>query len=310
MLALAELTVLTASPERLLFGYTPGSPPDQLCSGVGAATLWCIGKSQSHDAAQVIAIMILSAVAAGLWPRWLYVPHWYVAFSVATRLVVPDGGDEVAQILTLLLIPICLGDDRWCHWTRPSRPMSPVWHGSAFAATLLLRCQVAIIYFDAALSKLAFPAWRSGRAVPILLNDPQFGLPPELRGLIERFLVPAPMSAAITWTVLAIELSVGASMLLGIRARRVGFVLGVCLHAAIMAAMGLFSFGLIMISLLTVVSSGGFSKSRTGGPATRERVITVDGAGSRAVPPGRGDRTRVHRVLRARACRVHSRIPG
>ena len=285
LLAIAELTVLAASPESLLFGSTPSSPPDQLCSGIGAVTLWCAGSSQPN-VAQLAALMILGAVIAGLWPRWLCIPHWYVAFSMATRMVVLNGGDEIAQILTLLLIPACLGDNRWCHWTRPDRPMLPVWHGSSFAASLLLRCQAAIVYFDAALSKLGFSAWRSGHAVPILLNDPQFGLPPQVRGIAERVLAPGAVGTAVTWSVLVIECSIGASMLLGVRARRTGLVLGVCLHVSIIIAMGLFSFGLSMVALLTAVSDCGF---RTGSPAALSPAPPAE--------PGGAGRGRVNHLM-------------
>jgi len=258
LLALAELTVLLATPGRILFGSTPYASPDRLCSGVGMLSLWCVqgAGTQPGTVNLTIAVVILGAVVVGLWPRWLCVPHWYVAFSVATRMVVPNGGEDVAQILTMLLIPVCLGDTRTCQWRRPDHPMAPGWRGSAYAGYLLLRCQIAIIYLDASLSKLEFHSWQSGTAVPILLNNPQFGLPLEIRPAVERWLSPVWIGAAVTWAVIAIEITVAVTMLFGTRVRRVGLVLAVCLHLAIVIVMGLFSFGLIMISLVMVVSGG------------------------------------------------------
>jgi antimicrobial peptide system SdpB family protein len=117
-------------------------------------------------------------------------------------------------------------------------------------------CQVAVIYFDAALSKLAFPSWQRGTAVPKLLNDPQFGLPPEARSLVEEALDPTWIGAIATWAVITTELGIGCSMLFRAGIRHWGLIMAICLHSAIILAMGLFSFGLIMISLLAVASGG------------------------------------------------------
>jgi antimicrobial peptide system SdpB family protein len=134
--------------------------------------------------------------------------------------------------------------------------MAPAWRGSAYAGHLLLRCQIVIIYLDASLSKLEFHGWRSGIAVPVLLNNPQFGLPPGIRQTVEGWLGPAWIGAAVTWAVIAIEITIAVTMLFGVRVRRVGLALAVCLHSAIVIVMGLFSFGLIMISLVMVVCDG------------------------------------------------------
>lgn len=271
LLAFAELTVLLATPDRILFGSAPYATPGRLCSGIGSVSLWCVAGTQSHSVGRIIAMTILGVVVLGLWPRWLCVPHWYVAFSLATRMVVSNGGEEAAQILALLLIPLCLGDARWCHWSRTDRPMAPCWRGAAYAGSVLLRCQVAIIYLDSALSKLAFHSWRSGAAVPIVLNDPHFGLPPAVRPAIEHMLAPVWIGAAATWAVIAIEISIAVSMCFRARARRAGLALTICLHTAIIIAMGLVSFGLIMISLVMVAAVGASPDTHIDDSSARHR---------------------------------------
>jgi len=258
LLAFAESTVLLANPDRILFSPFPDTAPDAVCSGVSALSLWCVSGSGalSHSVDRIVAITVLVAVVLGFRPRWLCIPHWYVAFSLAVDMTFINGGEQIAQILAGLLIPICLGDRRRWQWARPAEPMSPAWRGSACAAHLLLRCQVVVIYFDAALSKLAFPSWQRGTAVPKLLNDPQFGLPPEARSLVEEVLDPTWIGAMLTWAVITAELSIGFSMLFHAGIRHWGLIMAICLHSAIILAMGLFSFGLIMISLLAVVSAG------------------------------------------------------
>lgn len=279
LLAAAQLSVLVACPDDILFGVSPQETPGRLCSGLGHVTLWCLtGAGHGSDpAARAIAIAVLGSIVLGLWPRWLSIAHWYIAFSFATRTTVLNGGEEIAQILTLLLVPICLGDTRRWQWTRPDSPMTPQWRGVAYAGHLLLRCQVAIVYLDAAVSKLEFPSWRSGTAVRLLINDPEFGLPAAIRPTAEHMLAAGWAAAAVTWGVVAIELSIGASTLSGKAIRRVGVPLAVCLHGAIAFGMGLISFSLIMISLLVATSSGSFS-----GKATHDvgnhAVLTATGA--------------------------------
>jgi antimicrobial peptide system SdpB family protein len=275
LLAFAELTVLLFTPDRLLFGSVPYASAGEMCSGVGTLSLWCASGSAAPTRAVClgIAIAVLVLVITGFRPRWLCVPHWYVAFSLATRTSVIDGGDEVAQILTLLLIPSCLGDDRTWQWTGPAHPMPPAWRGSAYAAEVVLRCQVLAIYGEAAISKLRFESWRHGSSMKKLFNDPEFGLPLPVRTLAEHVLAPWWTGALLSWSVIATELCIGASMAFGTTVRRRGLVLAIGLHTAIILAMGLFSFGLTMISVLMAVScTGSPAGSATDGDRGRRRA--------------------------------------
>jgi antimicrobial peptide system SdpB family protein len=256
LLAFAELTVLLANPDSILFGSVPTGPPSELCQGVGSISLWCIATSgsQPHAMASPLAIIILATVIVGFQPRWLCIPHWYVAFSIAVRTTAIDGGDRAAQILTLLLIPICLGDRRTWHWHRIPTPLPLNWRGAAYAAHVLLRCQIAVIYLEAAVSKLSTSSWRHGTALPIILNDPYFGLPHALRPIAGHVLGSQWVGASATWSVIALEVFICLSMAFGARVRRWALYCGICLHVMIILAMGLFSFGLTMIALLMVAS--------------------------------------------------------
>jgi antimicrobial peptide system SdpB family protein len=135
LLAFAESTVLLANPDRVLFSPFPDTPPDAVCSGVSMLSLWCVtgAGALSHSADRIVAITVLGVVVLGFRPRWLCVPHWYVAFSLAVDMTFINGGEQVAQILAGLLIPVCLGDRRRWQWARPTEPMSPAWRGSACA---------------------------------------------------------------------------------------------------------------------------------------------------------------------------------
>ncbi|MFF4651791.1 HTTM domain-containing protein [Streptomyces sp. NPDC001380] len=203
----------------------------------------------------MIAVTVLTTVVVGFKPRWFCVPHCYIAFSPASRMSPADGGEQVAQIATLLFIPLCLGDARTWHWQEPSGPIAPSHRGSAYAALLVLRCQVAVVYLEAALSKLAYPSWRNGTAVPILLDDPEFGLPSALRPGVVRLLARGWPSTVVTWGTMVVELAICICVLPGPRARRCALMLTVLLHSAIAVAMGLMSFGLTMIATVLAATA-------------------------------------------------------
>ena len=252
VIAGAELSVLLASTNNTLFFSGPILSENASCTGLRTAGLWCITgvDGAGSQAGRLLAVGVLVAVAVGFSPRWTCIPHWYVAFSMATRITALDGGEQVAEIATMLLIPICWGDRRTWQWQTPDGQLPATWRGSSFAAWLLLRLQVCVIYTDAALSKLRFPSWRDGNALPTILDGPQFGLPGYLRGLLDPLLVHAWIGRTMTWSVLALELCLAASMLAATRVRRALLVPGICLHLSIIICMGLVSFGLIMIGTL------------------------------------------------------------
>lgn len=254
LMAFAQLATILSAPDRLLFGGRPGSTPGTRCAGLRDAALWCVtgGNAQADIVGRVLAVGVLLVVAAGFRPRWSCIAHYYVTFSIAVNSTVINGGDEVAEILALLLIPLCLGDPRSWAWQTPTCPLRPAWRGSAFAALAVLRCQIVVIYLTAVVSKLSFPAWRRGTALGILAHDPEFGFPGAVRPLAGQLFSHAWATDSLTWSVLAVEVLVALSMVLGRRGRRCGLGLAILLHGAIILLMGLFSFGLIMIaSVLT-----------------------------------------------------------
>lgn len=184
------------------------------------------------------------------------IPHWYVAFSLVTRMTVANGGDEVAEIGAGLLIPMCLADAREWHWLQPLSPMLPTWRGSSLAAHLILRAQVALIYFASAVSKVAYPAWRHGSALGMIFEHPQYGLPDWLRSLTAPLAAQPWVLVLATWGVIALEIGIAAAMLCNSRVRRWALMAGILLHTAIAITMGLFSFGPIMIGILSIAAGG------------------------------------------------------
>ncbi|QUQ68992.1 sporulation-delaying protein SdpB family protein [Kutzneria sp. CA-103260] len=252
LIAVATLSELLFTADAGLFSDAPR------CTAIGSISLWCVSAATTHATllARVLSVVVLLLVASGYRPRWTCVPHWYVTFSLFSSLLTPNGGDGAAMIATLLVIPICLGDDRVWQWGKPRHPPSPGWRGSAFAAHMVIRLQVLIVYLVAAVSKISDPAWRHGAGMYYVFNDQEFGIPTQSWPVILDLTQWGLLIRVLSWSVIALQLFVAVGSVGPWRLRLAALLAGVSLHLAIILVMGLPSFGLTMIGLLLVGYGG------------------------------------------------------
>ncbi|RAS57160.1 antimicrobial peptide system SdpB family protein [Lentzea atacamensis] len=255
LLALAQLSTLAFSPDAVLFSPVLSPPDGVRCDGMRSLSLWCLTGGSSHGMiiSRIMTIGVLLAVMSGYRPRFLCVPHWYVAFSSVVAVPVPNGGERALMLASMLLIPMCLGDDRRWQWTRPRTPLPPVWRGAAFAARYALRLQLSVIYLGAVVSKLSDPLWRQGSAMFVIVNYPQAGFSASVRDLLEPVLRTYWVVAAVSWSVIGAQLVLVVLLWSGARARWWALALGSGFHVGIMFLMSLAVFGLAMIGVLAIV---------------------------------------------------------
>lgn len=275
LLATAHLGTLALTPSRMLLARPPDEPAGAGCEGVRGLSLWCVTGSGPAlvEVVRWAAAGVLVAVAAGYRPRWTCLPHFWVAFSLHAGLAFPNGGEYAAQLAVMLLVPACLTDGRTWQWSRSTAP-APAWRGAVRAAQLVARWQVLVIYAWAATAKLSQPAWRDGSAMRAILRDPIYGAPDAVRHVTDRLLGPAPVAAALTWLVLAVELLIAVSMLGGPRPRWVAAGLALVLHSAIIGVMGLFGFGLTMIGFVLLTCDDAVPSGAVGRSAAPDRLRT------------------------------------
>jgi antimicrobial peptide system SdpB family protein len=203
-----------------------------------------------------LSTSIFLLVAIGFAPRWTSVPHWYISFSFANDCAAIQGGDRIAEIVTLLLIPLCVCDSRV--WTWSARPELKVewFRGSSYAAQMVLRFQVFLVYANSVVGKLRFKPWRDGSALRNLAENPAFGAPMPLRSGAVQILCCSYVSDFLTWSVLFCESCIAVLVLCDPPCRRGAVLLGTVLHLSILLLMGLFSFSLIMIATLMIIAAG------------------------------------------------------
>ena len=257
LLACGTLATLAASPTETLFRPAAGIPISPICESVIRFSVFCVLPRPFLGLAQAVAVGVLFVVVTGWRPRVTALPHWWISWSVAASITLPDGGDQVAVVLSLILLPVALTDPRVWHWSRPS-PVARSFPGAALAvlalsALVVARLQVAGIYLHSSLAKVGVEEWRDGTAMYYWLQQPGFAPTPLLREPLLA-IAETPVGAALmTWGPIVLEVTLGLSILMAARARRVLLVLGITFHLAIAAMMGLVSFGFSMAAALIIL---------------------------------------------------------
>lgn len=274
LLALGTLGTLTFSDAATLFREVATVGQYPLCQGVTAAGAFCLVGPDQYDTMRWACCLALVAAASGWRPRLTALPHAYVAFSVFTGISIPDGGDQITWVLSLLIALVALGDTRRWHW----QPSHSVNHEGVrgggrrgvlalvgVSATVVARVQVSILYFQACVAKLPHAEWADGTALYYWINNHAFGAPDWLRPLAGAIVAHPVGVAAMTWLPLVVELSLAAALLMPQRVRWRLLPFGVLLHLTIAIAMGLWSFAFAMwAGLLLLVAPIGHDPDITG----------------------------------------------
>lgn len=248
LLALATAATLAASDPATLFHPGAGSGAGPRCDGPAAVAVHCLFAPDRLELARWLSLAALLVVASGWRPRVTALPHWWLTWSLSTSATLTDGGDQVAAVLTLLLVPVALADPRRWHWGDDAADDHLQARIVAYGALGVVRLQVAGIYLHAAIAKLGQPEWADGTALYYWLGNPLFGLPPWLRPLSAPVLA-GPAVVVATWGVLVLELALGAALIAAPAWRRRLLAVGIAFHLGI-ALMGLASFAVVMCAAL------------------------------------------------------------
>jgi antimicrobial peptide system SdpB family protein len=251
--ASTALTLVATSPGAMWSPFYEGTREPLGCNGIrGSIAVFCVVPRSSLAVAHAFAVIGLIVVASGWRPRLTGVLHWWISFSMlasATR----DGGDQVAALFALLLIPWTLTDPRRWHWSSPATQAGTL--GSSFVAHVarfLVRLQVMVVYLHSAVTKFEVPEWLRGTAVYYWAHDTTVGVPGWLRGLSDTFLDSRAGAGVLTRGAIVLEFAMVVAFFVPKRWWRPLFWLGVAFHAAIALGLGIASFSLTMVGALVV----------------------------------------------------------
>lgn len=255
LIAVAQLTIYLFTPLAFLTPQVGGVTREQHCAGpLQSWNLICIGLPP--DLIRALCVTALLLVISGFVPRWTGLLHLYIALSTATGLTLVDGGESAAVVALWWIAVICLFDHRWNGWNASSpthfaaRASRPWWVGIPHAAAIALKIQCSIIYLHSATAKFGTDAWVDGSAIYYVTRMEMFGVSGQL-GSLALAITASPLgSFVITFGTIAIEIAIAVLIWNRGKALILAVALSSALHLAIIALIGIGSFGLIMIGLV------------------------------------------------------------
>jgi antimicrobial peptide system SdpB family protein len=246
LLALASAATLALNPSSVLFTPVSGVFEIPKCTtGLLKISLFCLAHTRL-GVARWVGVLLLLIIASGWRPRFTAVPHAWIAYSIFSSITIFDGGDQINLVLTVLLLPIALLDHRRWHWSKDYSPSSssPT-KLIAWSAILMIRIQVAAVYFVSGISKLGQAEWANGTAMYYWLLT--FGGTPRW---IVLFLSKPIFVVLMTWGAIVLEVSLALGLVLPRKKWRVLLVIGLVFHVLIALVFDLGSFALAMMAAL------------------------------------------------------------
>tara|TARA_R110002033_G_C3880145_1_gene237964 strand:- start:85 stop:993 length:909 start_codon:yes stop_codon:yes gene_type:complete len=188
-----------------------------------------------------LAIIILGVTISGFYIKITSLLHWYIAISFLYFSSIIDGGDQIASILSLLLIPLLLTDKRKNHWSKTNPYQSPLNLFGLFSIWAI-RLQVAVIYFHASVGKIPENEWSNGTAIYYWFNHSVFGMPIWFSSFVNQILSNSIMVSFATYGVIILEVMLFLGLTASIKYRKRLLILGLIFHLNIIIFHGIFSF--------------------------------------------------------------------
>ncbi|QTY27746.1 sporulation-delaying protein SdpB family protein [Flavobacterium sp. CS20] len=188
-----------------------------------------------------LAILILLAVISGYFIKITSILHWWVSISFLYFSSIIDGGDQIATILSFLLIPLCLTDPRNNHWSNIKSYPAPKNLIGIFTIWII-RIQVAIIYYHASFGKFIVPEWMNGTAIYYWFNHSVFGMPLWASHLMNKLLSNYFVISVLTYGAILLEIMLFLSLTASIKYRKRILYFALAFHFFIIFYHGIFSF--------------------------------------------------------------------
>lgn len=254
-IAAGALLTLLLTPQSQLFFRSESFPSGVLCqTAMSKISVFCVFQDGYLWVAKYFAVAVLSLVIIGVAPALTCVPHWWIAWSLYSTSPIPDGGDQVAAVATLLLVPLLLLDRRKSHWLPDHSYVrrSVAAKGIAYTALVVLWLQVMVIYFNAMIAKLAVPDWTNGTILWYWIQDPSFTPSQPILGLLQTAMATMPGTIALGYGVLILELALAMGIVLTRTWRHPLRALGLTFHLFIAITFGLWSFFFSMAGVLVL----------------------------------------------------------
>lgn len=204
---------------------------------------------------QIISVLILLWVISGYLPQISGLLHAWLVFSFSTFSILIEGGDQISQIILILLIPVTLFDKRINHWfikdyfqyKRPSFFIE-----FSYSCLVMIQLQICVLYFFSFVEKFKGPEWRDGSAFYYWYNNHPFGANDFLHSILNTLINYKISYVFITWGVLLLEVLLFTTFFISQKRKQIFFWFGFAFHFAIWIIHGLGSFYLAMVGGLII----------------------------------------------------------
>lgn len=253
LIALSSMLTLLFNPAETIFKPSSISNDFPIC-GIGYSA-FCLGQGDYTELNIIrwICIVLLFLVVTGWRPRFTGIIHWYISYSMNLSLIVTDGGEAVASVITFLLIPITLTDPRKWHWDVSDKYLNQNIYSKiiAYLSYFFIRVQVAIIYFHSTIAKLGNKEWIDGTAVYYYSLNKIVGF----NSFFETFthyIVSSPLIVIPTWGTLIVQTIIFCSLFAPSKYWKNIFIMAILMHEVFALMLGLISFSLIMMGALVL----------------------------------------------------------
>lgn len=161
--------------------------------------------SENIHLACIISIIILLITITGYLPQITGILHWYITYSYMTSSIIIEGGDQISAILTFLLIPVTLTDNRINHWHNQRKSNRQKTKMFIWSIYFIISIQISVIYFHAAIAKLYSKEWLNGTATYYWFTHNIFGVSEYLKNLIQPLLANTFIIVSLTWGTIIFE---------------------------------------------------------------------------------------------------------
>lgn len=186
---------------------------------------------------QILGIIILAFTISGYFMKITCLFHFWISASFFMLRPIAMGVENIDMLLTLLLIPVCLFDERKNHWHRPvtTNKLNNIIQNIFL---FFIKLQVAFIYYDSFHDKLFIKEWLNGTVIYYWFTHNFFGLHPALINMLQPMVTSMPVLLVFTWASLAFEALLAIALFFPARFKWLLLKCGIIFHFSILLIHG------------------------------------------------------------------------
>ena len=200
------------------------------------------------EKAKIVIMVVLVLVMTGFFPQITGILHLWASFCIHNYIIIYNGGDDLAFVLSAFLLPICLTDPRINTWKWKDTGISQR-NIVSNIALVVIQIQAAFLYFDAWYAKLFTWQWHNGTAVYYYTSSYRVGAVDWLRNINEMVTL-TPMVKLVTWGVLSFEVLLTACLFFSAKWKRKLIIPAFIFHFLFLINFGLITFYISITALL------------------------------------------------------------